>query len=147
MIPGVRTTGPTRYALTSAVLVFAIGAVLLVLHFADLLGQYRTYDYALALWHQKWNAPASLPVHGLKETGLSRTADAGNTTSVAGDKVIVMAKVADENTDWVRDYLPECVLAIFSPSLFFHTEPSPTSHRHLSCHQHLPWLGFWLPPV
>ena len=86
-------TNHPRYALRASIVVACIGFFLLSIHIADCLGQYRTYDYILGLV----NGPVVVPSHASPVERLSGSAD----------KVIVVAKLEKEDTEWIKDYLPE----------------------------------------
>lgn len=62
---------------------------LLEAHLQDICNQYRAGAYVI-----RW-----LDRHG--------TAPSPHGEITPGDKVIVMAKLEEENTDWVKDELPE----------------------------------------
>lgn len=64
-------------------------------HLQDIYDQYGAGAYLVELWKQ----------HGLQSTAL-----VPNHGSV-GDKVIVMAKLEEEHTEWVEEELPEYVLS------------------------------------
>jgi hypothetical protein len=82
--------GNIRLALVcvSSLLLFSL--YLLQAHLQDLCNQYRAGAYVVA-WLDRNNTPAPIPV----------------TTQ---DKVIVMAKLEEEHTDWVAQELPEYAL-------------------------------------
>jgi hypothetical protein len=61
-------------------------------HLQDIYNQYRAGAY-LAEWLNRNDVTETpVPIH-----------------DNPGDKVIVMAKLAEEHTDWVQEELPECV--------------------------------------
>lgn len=74
---------------------------LLEAHLEDLYNQYRAGDYAAEWWNNKQQGYKS-------QNGLS-----SQTSQAPGDKVIVMAKVEGEETDWVKNELSEYVLPLF----------------------------------
>ena len=80
---------------TMAVLVFVglIGLVFLALHMVDILGQYRTYDYVFELLRD--------PVVPSSDIA------AANLRPESDDKIIVVAKLEKEETDWIKEFLPE----------------------------------------
>lgn len=72
----------------------AVGAILLVAHVQDLGDQYGVVDYfTFSVLNVKPNRPDQQRPVG----------------HVAGDKVIVMAKMEHEDTSWVTTELPEYV--------------------------------------
>lgn len=79
-----------------AILLFfgLIGLVFLALHAVDLLGQYRTYDYVFELLRD--------PV-----IPSSDVATANLRPEEPEDKIIVVAKLEKEETDWIKEFLPE----------------------------------------
>lgn len=86
--------GGVRLAVcVSILLLFSL--YLLEAHLHDLYNQYRAGTY-LVDWLDR-----NGPVH---------SSPSGDITP--GDKVIVMAKLEEENTDWVEEELPEYVLTI-----------------------------------
>lgn len=107
--------GGLRLALcVTGVLLFSL--YLLEAHLQDLCNQYRAGAYLID-WLDR-NGPAHRPAHG-------------NITP--GDKVIVMAKLEEEPTDWVEEQLPEyvCLLQLTSTHLInlltAGSEPSTSS--------------------
>ena len=82
----------SRVALKVALVVSFVLLVLLVRHFADILGQYRTPEY---IWSSLRND------NGLSATPMSLASPE--------DKIIVLAKLEKEDTEWVKDLLPELV--------------------------------------
>ncbi|KAJ5146039.1 uncharacterized protein N7515_000603 [Penicillium bovifimosum] len=72
------------------VLVFAL--YLLEAHLQDLCNQYRAGAYMIDWLDRIHNGAASNPVGGV---------------TTQGDKVIVMARLEEEPTDWVEQHLPE----------------------------------------
>lgn len=87
-------SGTFKTVVRSALCLTAIGALLLIAHFQDLGDQYGVVDYfTFAVSNVKSNRPhESKPIDQTTE-----------------DKVIVMAKMEQEDTSWVADELPECV--------------------------------------
>lgn len=84
--------GGLRFAIcASALLIFSL--YLLEAHLQDLYNQYRAGAY-LVDWLDR-NGPVHSPASG---------------DGTPGDKVIVMAKLEEEDTNWVEEELPECVL-------------------------------------
>lgn len=88
--------GGLRFAICASALLF-FSLYLLEAHLQDLCNQYRAGAY-LVDWLDR-----NGPVH---------SSPSGDTTP--GDKVIVMAKLEEEDTNWVEEELPECVLAFLS---------------------------------
>lgn len=78
-----------------AILVFVglIGLVFPVLHMVDILGQYRTYDYIFELLRDP-----VIPSSGVATANLRPELE---------DKIIVVAKLQREDTDWIKEFLPE----------------------------------------
>lgn len=83
--------GVSRVAICASVLLL-FSLYLLEAHLQDLYNQYRAGAY-LVDWLDR-----NGPVHN---------AVSGDTPP--GDKVIVMAKLEEEDTNWVEEELPECV--------------------------------------
>lgn len=65
--------------------------LLLDFHLRDLSDQYQAKQYAID-WFNSWASP---------------TGQTTNATEDYGDKVIVVAKLQEENTDWIEQELPE----------------------------------------
>lgn len=84
--------GGVRLAVCMSILLF-FSLYLLEAHLHDLYNQYRAGAY-LVDWLDR-NGPLHSPPSG---------------DIIPGDKVIVMAKLEEENTDWVEKELPEYVL-------------------------------------
>ncbi|KAL2369542.1 hypothetical protein RJ035_006146 [Blastomyces gilchristii] len=86
---------------------FAVGISCLVLvalwflvrHFADLLDQYSGGSYLIDYFYARFDS-GSLDLR--KDPVRAHDVE-------VGDKIIVMAKLEEEDTDWVRDELPEYV--------------------------------------
>ncbi|KAJ5381822.1 uncharacterized protein N7496_004250 [Penicillium cataractarum] len=88
--------GALRFALcASLLLVFSL--YLLEAHLKDICSQYRAGAY-LVDW--------------INRNGAARLATVGN-VPVPGDKVIVMARLQEEPTDWVQEELPDWQRAIY----------------------------------
>lgn len=83
-------TTRSRYALTASIFIVFVVSVLLVIHVADILGQYRTYEYVVGLVFDSEVSPQAIAAQ-----------------PIVGDKIIIVAKVENENTDWIEDLLPE----------------------------------------
>lgn len=83
----------SRYALTASIFVVVVASVLLVIHLADILGQYRTIEYVVGLTIGQGIARQHVAVP--------------NQQPIVGDKVIVVARLESEDTDWIKDFLPE----------------------------------------
>ncbi|KAJ5649396.1 uncharacterized protein N7484_003119 [Penicillium longicatenatum] len=84
----------TRIALcVVSLLCFAL--YLLEAHIQDICNQYRAGAYLVEWWYQK--SGSNLPAHH----------------GTPDDKVIVMAKLEEENTDWVGEELPDWQSAIY----------------------------------
>ncbi len=84
--------GGLRFAICASLLAF-FSLYLLEAHLKDVCSQYRAGAY-LVDW--------------LNRNGAVEPPTVGN-VPVIGDKVIVMAKLQEEPTDWVQEELPECV--------------------------------------
>ncbi|KAJ5177122.1 uncharacterized protein N7482_002999 [Penicillium canariense] len=82
--------GGLRFALCASLLLF-FSLYLLEAHLKDLYDQYRAGTY-LVDWLDR-NGAVRSPAFN----------------DVPGDKVVVMAKLQEEPTDWVQEELPECV--------------------------------------
>jgi hypothetical protein len=82
--------GGLRVAGSCVVCVLLFTLYLLEAHLQDLCNQYRAGAYVID-WLDR-NGAASSPVRG---------------EITPGDKVIVMAKLEEEPTDWVEEQLPE----------------------------------------
>lgn len=93
--------GGLRFALCASLLLL-FSLYLLEAHLKDICSQYRAGAY-LVDW--------------LDRNGAAQRPTVGN-VPVPGDKVIVMAKLQEEPTDWVQEELPECVLTFQSLSQF-----------------------------
>lgn len=89
--------GGLRFAICLTLLLF-FSLYLLEAHLQDLCNQYRAGAY-LVDWLDR-NGPAHSPASGY---------------NTPGDKVVVMAKLEEEHTEWVEEELPECVPFIFNP--------------------------------
>lgn len=78
-----------------AILVFVglIGLVFLALHMIDILGQYRTYDYIFELLRDPVIPSSNVATANLRPE--------------LEDKIIVVAKLQREDTDWIKEFLPE----------------------------------------
>lgn len=80
----------TRIALCIvSLIVFSL--YLLEAHIQDICNQYRAGAYLVEWWYRK--SGSNVPAHH----------------GTPDDKVIVMAKLEEENTDWVGEELPEYV--------------------------------------
>lgn len=80
----------TRIALCIvSLIVFSL--YLLEAHIQDICNQYRAGAYLVEWWYHK--SGSNVPAHH----------------GTPDDKVIVMAKLEEENTDWVGEELPEYV--------------------------------------
>lgn len=84
--------GGLRFAVCASLLAF-FSLYLLEAHLKDICSQYRAGAY-LVDW--------------LNRNGAVQPPTVGN-VPVTGDKVIVMAKLQEEPTDWVQEELPEYV--------------------------------------
>lgn len=100
--------GGLRFAICiSLLLIFSL--YLLEAHLQDICNQYRAGAY-LAEWLNRNEATQKpIPIYG-----------------TPGDKVIVMAKLAEEHTEWVQEELPEyvslcpcAIVPLFSHSLIY----------------------------
>ncbi|THX37071.1 hypothetical protein D6D11_09313 [Aureobasidium pullulans] len=89
----------SRYARTSLVLSILIGLVLLTLHVLDILGQYRAYEYIF------WT-PESPVIFRSVVTAADQQLE-------PGDKIVVIAKLEKEDTEWVKVFLPDWQRAIY----------------------------------
>ena len=76
--------------LCCGLLVILVPLYLLERHLHDLYNQYHAGDYVVDWW--KYNQPS------YKDAAAQTT---------PGDKVIVMAKLEEEQTNWVEEELPE----------------------------------------
>ncbi|KAJ5637192.1 hypothetical protein N7490_007071 [Penicillium lividum] len=83
-----------RIALCVVSLVF-FSLYLLEAHIQDICNQYRAGAYLTEWWYR--NSGSNVPVHN----------------GTPGDKVIVMAKLEEEDTDWVQEELPDWQRAIY----------------------------------
>lgn len=83
--------GGLRFAICLSLLLF-FSLYLLEAHLQDICNQYRAGAY-LVDWLDRKNAVQS----------------PGPSYGTPGDKVIVMAKLDEEHTEWVQEELPECV--------------------------------------
>ncbi|KAJ5777010.1 hypothetical protein N7520_000256 [Penicillium odoratum] len=83
-----------RIALCVVSLVF-FSLYLLEAHIQDICNQYRAGAYLTEWWYHK--SGSNVPVHN----------------STPGDKVIVMAKLEEEDADWVQEELPDWQRAIY----------------------------------
>ena len=77
----------------SAIFLLSIPLFLVTRHFADIWDQYSISSYIVASWQNTFR-------HG-KVENIPAFDDK------PGDKVIIMAKLEKENTDWVIEELPE----------------------------------------
>lgn len=83
--------GGLRFAICiSVMLMFSL--YLLEAHLQDIYNQYRAGAYLVEWLNRNDVIETPVPIQGNP-----------------GDKVIVMAKLAEEHTDWVQEELPECV--------------------------------------
>lgn len=80
----------TRIALCAAS-VIVLSLYLLEAHIQDICNQYRAGAYLVEWWYHK--SESIVPAHH----------------ATPNDKVIVMAKLEEEDTDWVGEELPEYV--------------------------------------
>ena len=80
----------------SAFFLLSIPLFLITRHFADIWDQYNISSYIAASWQNtfRYGTVENIPAFDGKP----------------GDKVIIMAKLEKENTDWVTEELPEYVL-------------------------------------
>ncbi|KAJ5907043.1 uncharacterized protein N7473_003959 [Penicillium subrubescens] len=88
--------GGLRFALCASLLLF-FSLYLLEAHLKDICSQYRAGAYLI-----DW----------LDRNGASQRPTVGN-VPVPGDKVIVMAKLQEEPTEWVQEELPDWQRAIY----------------------------------
>ena len=89
-----------RWTLRLAVSASFVVIILLLLlkhHLEDLWGQYRVGMYIATSWKNSFK-------HGTVQ-------DTARFQGKLGDKVIIMAKLEQEDTDWVSDELPEYAMA------------------------------------
>ncbi|OJI86047.1 hypothetical protein ASPTUDRAFT_165090 [Aspergillus tubingensis CBS 134.48] len=86
---------PSRFQLCICLL-FLFMLVILASHLKDLCNQYRAQEYII-----DW--------FSLERTGQVRISSPGQT----GDKVIVAAKLQDEQTEWIEQELPDWQRAIY----------------------------------
>ena len=79
----------------SAIFLLGIPLFLVTRHFADIWDQYSISSYIAASWQNtfRYGKVENIPAFDGKP----------------GDKVIIMAKLEKENTDWVTEELPEYV--------------------------------------
>ena len=84
--------GGLRLALCVTLLLF-FSLYLLEAHLRDICSQYRAGAYLVDWLDRKRPVQTPVPYNGAPE-----------------DKVIVMAKLEEESTDWVEEQLPEYVL-------------------------------------
>ncbi|KLJ07437.1 hypothetical protein EMPG_17084 [Blastomyces silverae] len=115
---------------------FAVGISCLILvalwflvrHFADLLDQYSGGSYLTDSFYARFHSGS-----------FDLRKDAAHAHDVeVGDKIIVMAKLEEEDTDWVRDELPDWQRAVYivNPSQKTLNDPNaltvPTNKGHES---------------
>lgn len=98
--------GGLRFAICiSVMLIFSL--YLLEAHLQDIVNQYRAGAYVVEWLNRNDVIKKPVPFNG-----------------TPGDKVIVMAKLAEEHTDWVQEELPECV---HPRSFLIHANPINTN--------------------
>ena len=92
-----------RFALSASVLLIIL-LLFLKSHLEDLWSQYSVGSYISHSWRNTFQ-------YGIVD---NNPAFGGE----PGDKVIVMAKLEKENTDWVTEHLPEYVLSKLIGSIY-----------------------------
>ena len=102
----------------SAFFLLSIPLFLVTRHFADIWDQYSISSYIAASWQTtfRYGTVENIPAFDGKP----------------GDKVIIMAKLEKENTDWVTEELPEYVppsSSLWSPANTLPQLASSNLHR------------------
>ncbi|KKZ67138.1 hypothetical protein EMCG_07160 [[Emmonsia] crescens] len=107
-----------RFAVSIGCLILVAGWFL-VRHFKDILDQYSGGSYLIDSFYAHFH-PESLGLGSLK--------DSAEPHDVAvGDKIIVMAALEEEDTDWVREELPDWQRAIYTVNPSQETLNDPTA--------------------